>query len=164
MANILEIMQKKNNVITDEQFIKAYNYAFDLTPNASFRQRMAAVLLNSNGEIIAEGVNEYTAHWYMTPENGYRKDQVGAHCELAAIRNYCKKHDIDDVNKDKFFKQCKKQDFNTIIVVRRKGGICSLMKGNSKPCIPCQGFLKKCGIKFMIYYDEKVNHFVKEPL
>lgn len=151
-------------MITDEQFITAYNYAFDLTVKASFRQRMAAVVLNSNGEIIASGVNEFTPHWYMCTKNGYRRDQIGAHCELAAIRNYCKIHNISDKNHTKFFKQCKQQDFNTIIVVRRKGGLYSLIRGNSKPCIACQGFLKKAGVKFMVYYDEKINHFVKETI
>ena len=149
-------------MITDEQFIYAHNYAFDLTPKASFRQRMAAVLLNSNGEISAEGVNEFESHWYMKPENGYRKDQIGAHCELSTIRNYCRRHNIDDKNKTRFFNECKKQDFNTIVVVRRKGGICSLTRGNSKPCSACQTFLKKCGVKYMVYFDEKVNHYIKE--
>ena len=151
-------------MITDEQFIKAHNYAFDLTPNASFRQRMAAVILNSKGEIIAEGVNEYEPHWYMKPENGYRKDQIGAHCELATVRNYCRQHNIDDSNKTKFFQECKKQDFNTIVVVRRKGGICSLTRGSSKPCLACQKFLKKCGIEYMVYFDEKTNHYTKEKV
>lgn len=151
-------------MITDKQFIKAHNYAFDLTPKASFRQRMAAVLLNSEGEIIAEGVNEYEAHWYMKPENRYRKDQIGAHCELATIRNYCRKHKIDDDNKTKFFQECKKQDFNTMVVVRRKGGIYSLTRGSSKPCPACQKFLKKCGVKYMVYFDEKTNHYVKESI
>lgn len=151
-------------MITDEQFIAAHNYAFDLTVNASFRQRMAAVILNSKGEIIASGVNEYTPHWYMCVENGYRRDQIGAHCELAAIRNYCRNHNISDKDPVKFFSKCKKQDFNTIVVVRRKGGICSLIRGNSKPCLACQGFLKKTGIKYMVYFDEKTNHFVKEKV
>lgn len=151
-------------MITDEQFIKAHNYAFDLTPYASFRQRMAAVLLNSKGQIIAWGVNEYTPHWFMTPVNGYRKDQIGAHCELATIRNYCFQHGINDEDHRKFFKMCKKQDFNTIVVVRRKGGISSLTRGNSKPCPPCQKFLKKCGVKYMVYFDEKTNHYIKERI
>lgn len=151
-------------MITDEQFIKAHNYAFDLTPNASFRQRMAAVLLNSRGEIIAEGVNEYEEHWYMKPENGYRRDQIGAHCELATIHNYCRQHGIDDTNKINFFKECKKQDFNTIVVVRRKGGLTSLTRGSSKPCPACQTFLKKCGVHYMVYFDEKTNHYTKEAI
>lgn len=151
-------------MITDEQFIAAHNHAFDLTPNASFRQRMAAVILNSQGEIIAEGVNEHIVHWFMTPENGYRKDQTGAHCELAAVRNYCKQHKISDINTTKFFKDCNRQDFNTIVVVRRKGGIYSHMRGNSKPCPACQSFLKKCGFKYMVYFDEKTNHYIKEKV
>jgi len=151
-------------MITDEQFINAHNYAFDLTPRASFRQRMAAVILNSKGEIIAEGVNEYNPYWYMTPAHGYRKDQTGVHCELAAIRNFCIQHNISDKNENKFFKECRKQDFNTIIVVRRKGGIYSLTRGNSKPCNACQSFLKKCGVKYMAYFDEKTNHYIKERI
>ena len=151
-------------MITDEQFIKAHNYAFDLTPKASFRQRMAAVILNSEGEIIAEGVNEYAEHWYMKPENGYRKDQIGAHCELAAVRDYRNKHNISDNNKQMFFKQCKMQDFNTIVIVRRKGGICSHTHGSSKPCPACQKFLKKCGVKNWLYFDEKTNHYIRVPV
>ena len=120
-------------MITDKQFIDAHNHAFDLTPNASFRQRMAAVILNSNGKIISEGVNEYQPHWFMNQENGYRRDQIGAHCELAAVRNYCKKHKIKDNDHKKFFQDCKKQDFNTIVVVRRKGG----MRRRKKVCAFC---------------------------
>lgn len=151
-------------MITDDQFIKAHNHAFDLTPNASFRQRMAAVILDSNGNILSEGVNEYQPHWFMCQDNGYRKDQIGAHCELAAVRNYCLKHKIKDECSKKFFQICKQQDFNTMVVVRRKGGISSLMRGSSKPCPSCQKFLKKCGFKFMVYFDENTNHYVKEKV
>lgn len=151
-------------MITDKQFIDAHNHAFDLTPYASFRQRMAAVILNSKGKIIAEGVNEYMPHWFMCQENGYRRDQVGAHCELAAVRNYCEKHHIKDDDHEAFFKECKKQDFNTIIVVRRKGGITSLIRGSSKPCPACQKFLIKCGFKYMVYFDERTNHYIKEKV
>lgn len=174
-------MQSKDwGMIDRHSLLQALNVAFDETKNSEYRQRMAACLLNSKGEILEVGHNSTSSCFWMKPENGYRKDQKGRHCELDVVLSYVQKR-LDSKSssrliylanggqnstfkeQEEFFNFVKGLNIEMIVVVRRKGGMFSETRGSSKPCYPCWKFLKKCGIKSMVYYNED-NHFVEEKI
>ena len=147
---------------------------------------MAACLLDNDGNILAVGHNTKESCFWMKQKNGYRRDQRGSHCELDAVRNYVKKITKDktaielDVtgvgavlanstvnpteNLEKcFFDYVKSLKIPMIVVARRKGGILSDTRGSSRPCKGCWEFLRRCGIKSVVYYDED-NHFIEEKI
>lgn len=172
-------------MIDRHKLIKALNVAFDETKHSEYRQRMAACLLDQSGNIMSVGHNTKNPYFWMRPENGYRKDQRGSHCELDAIRNYVADRTYfaplhskawtawtvnEDGNKkptkedeEAFFEYVKSLKIAMIVVARRKGGLLSDTRGSSKPCRGCWKFLCRCGIKSVVYYDED-NHFVEETL
>lgn len=156
----------------DKYLIDGINLAFEKTRNSDFRQRMCAVLLNKNGKVLSIGNNIKKLHWWMNENNGYRSDAKYRHCEIDCIQNY-----VDNKKERKIqfnssiikslevdlFSFCKKQDFDTIIIMRRKGGLFSEMYGCSKPCKSCLKFLKLSGVKNIIYYSID-NKIIKEKI
>lgn len=173
-------------MINRQKLLKALNVAFDETIHAEYRQRMAACLLDKNGNILSTGHNTKQPYFWMKQKNGYRRDQRGSHCELDAVRNYVTKvidsktimeldiagvgamfaNKINDPTKNQekcFFEFVKSLKIPMIVVARRKGGILSDTRGSSKPCKGCWEFLRRCGIKYVVYYDED-NHFIEEKI
>ena len=173
-------------MINRHKLLEALNRAFDETVHAEYRQRMAACLLDKDGNILAIGHNNKKAYFWMKQKNGYRRDQRGSHCELDAVRNYVAKYtankkvtelDVNGVgavltnncmdpteNLEKcFFEFVKSLKIPMIVVARRKGGILSDTRGSSRPCKGCWEFLRRCGIKSVVYYDED-NHFIEETI
>ena len=173
-------------MISHKRLLKALNVAFDETIKSEYRQRMAACLLDKDGNILSVGHNTKQPYFWMNTKNGYRKDQRGSHCELDAVRNYVAKI-IDSksivelnpvfvgamfankaINTNKIQEQCffelvKSLKIYMIVVARRKGGLLSNTRGCSKPCNGCWEFLRRCGIKSVVYYD-KDNHFIEKTL
>ena len=173
-------------MINRHKLLEALNIAFDETVHAEYRQRMAACLLDNDGNILAVGHNTKESCFWMKQKNGYRRDQRGSHCELDAVRNYVKtitkdktatELDVTGVgavlanstvnpteNLEKcFFDYVKSLKIPMIVVARRKGGILSDTRGSSRPCKGCWEFLRRCGIKSVVYYDED-NHFIEEKI
>jgi deoxycytidylate deaminase len=171
-------------MINRHKLLEALNIAFDETVHAEYRQRMAACLLDKDGNILAIGHNNKRSYFWMKQKNGYRRDQRGSHCELDAVRNYVSQY----VNKTKnlsvkatnavlvnsymnnteeqeemFFEFVRSLKIPMIVVARRKGGILSDTRGSSRPCKGCWEFLRRCGIKSVVYYDED-NHFIEEKI
>ena len=62
-----------------------------------------------------------------------------------------------------FFEFVRSLKIPMIVVARRKGGILSDTRGSSRPCKGCWEFLRSCGIKSVVYYDED-NHFIEEKI
>lgn len=156
----------------DNQLIYAINLAFEKTIDSDFRQRMCAVLLNTKGDVISIGNNVKKLHWWMSEENGYREDAKYRHCEIDCIQNYIDKNkdkkitfekDILKSLKKDLVQYCKQQDFNTMVIMRRKGGLFSDMYGCSKPCDSCLNLLKIVGIKNIVYYSID-NKIIKEQI
>lgn len=173
-------------MINRHKLLEALNRAFDETVYSEYRQRMAACLLDKDGNILSVGHNTKESYFWMKQRNGYRRDQRGSHCELDAVRNYVTKvinsktimeldiagvgamfaNKINDPteNQEKcFFEFVKSLKIPMIVVARRKGGILSDTRGSSKPCKGCWEFLRRCGIKSVVYYDED-NHFIEETI
>ena len=173
-------------MINRHKLLEALNVAFDETINAEYRQRMAACLLDKDGNILSIGHNTKEPYFWMKQKNGYRRDQRGSHCELDAVRNYVKKIidstslmdlsiagvgamftnkmiDPTENQEKEFFDFVRSLKIPMIVVARRKGGILSDTRGSSKPCKGCWEFLRRCGIKSVVYYDED-NHFIEETI
>ena len=173
-------------MINRHKLLEALNKTFDETVHSEYRQRMAACLLDNNGNILAVGHNTKEPCFWMKQKNGYRRDQRGSHCELDVVRNYVKaitkdktaiELDVTGVgavlanntvnpteNLEKcFFEYVKSLKIPMIVVARRKGGILSDTRGSSKPCKGCWEFLRRCGIDSVVYYDED-NHFIEEKI
>ena len=173
-------------MINRHKLLEALNVAFDETVHAEYRQRMAACLLDKDGNILAIGHNTKQSYFWMKQKNGYRRDQKGSHCELDAIRNYVEKvinsksvMELDvagvgamfankiinptDSQEQYFFEFVRSLKIPMIVVARRKGGILSDTRGSSRPCKGCWEFLRRCGIKSVVYYDED-NHFIEEKI
>ena len=173
-------------MINRHKLLEALNVAFDETIKAEYRQRMAACLLDKDGNILSIGHNTKEPYFWMKQKNGYRRDQRGSHCELDAVRNYVKKIidstslmdlsiagvgamftnkmiDPTENQEKEFFDFVRSLKIPMIVVARRKGGILSDTRGSSKPCKGCWEFLRRCGIKSVVYYDED-NHFIEETI
>lgn len=172
-------------MINRHKLLEALNIAFDETINSEYRQRMAACLLDKDGNILSIGHNTKQPYFWMKQKNGYRRDQRGSHCELDAVRNYILSFKNKNIKKSKkcrmalltnselcnpteqdercFFDFVKSLKIPMIVIARRKGGLLSDTRGSSRPCKGCWEFLRRCGIKFVVYYDED-NHFVEETI
>lgn len=173
-------------MINRHKLLEALNIAFDETVHAEYRQRMAACLLDKDGNILSIGHNTKQSYFWMKQKNGYRRDQKGSHCELDAIRNYVEKvinsksvMELDiagvgamfankiinptDSQEQYFFEFVRSLKIPMIVVARRKGGILSDTRGSSRPCKGCWEFLRRCEIKSVVYYDED-NHFIEEKI
>ena len=173
-------------MINRHKLLEALNKAFDETVKSEYRQRMAACLLDNDGNILAVGHNTKEPYFWMKQKNGYRRDQRGSHCELDVVRNYVKNLTANKTvlelstaavgallangttnpteNLEKcFFEYVKSLKIPMIVVARRKGGLLSDTRGSSRPCKGCWEFLRRCGIKSVVYYDED-NHFIEEKI